>query len=78
MSGNRVGGLKARATNLARNPNFYKEIGALGGQNGRGKNYRGGFAHPDANPAKSGALGGSRSKRGKSNATKEAKRRLDD
>lgn len=40
MSGTREGGLKARATNLARDPEFYKRIGRKGGQNG----HDGGFA----------------------------------
>ena len=31
MAGNRTGGLKARDANLKRNPNFYREIGRLGG-----------------------------------------------
>ena len=34
------GSLKAKATILAKNPNHYKEIGALGGKKSRG----GGFA----------------------------------
>lgn len=32
MSGNSVGGKKARDTNLKRNPNFYKELGKMGGK----------------------------------------------
>ena len=31
MAGNKSGGLKAKATNLAKNPNFYRDIGRLGG-----------------------------------------------
>ena len=31
MAGNRTGGLKARDANLKRNPNFYRDIGRLGG-----------------------------------------------
>lgn len=31
MPGTKVGGLKARETNLKNNPNFYREIGKLGG-----------------------------------------------
>lgn len=31
MPGSRAGGVKAAATNLARNPNFYKEIDRRGG-----------------------------------------------
>ena len=68
-NGNRVltGGLKAAKKNLAKNPNFYKEIGAKGGRNGR----TGGFA---ANPelaritgAKGGAAGKGKTKVHKKN-----------
>lgn len=31
MAGTRAGAAKARDTNLKRNPNFYREIGRLGG-----------------------------------------------
>lgn len=40
MSGTLEGGLKAKAKNLAKDPNFYKNIGALGGRAGN----TGGFA----------------------------------
>ena len=40
MAGNREGGLKAAARNLANDPNFYAKIGAIGGRNGN----TGGFA----------------------------------
>ncbi|HMH70295.1 MAG TPA: hypothetical protein VK502_02760 [Candidatus Saccharimonadales bacterium] len=40
MAGNKLGGQKAAAKNLARDPNFYAKIGARGGQNGK----TGGFA----------------------------------
>lgn len=43
MAGNKVGGQKAAAKNMANDPDFYKRIGAIGGKNGR----TGGFA---ANP----------------------------
>lgn len=59
MAGTKIGGLKAAAKNLAKNPNFYAEIGARGGANGR----TGGFA---ANPELAriaGAKGGRRSRR---------------
>lgn len=32
MSGNRIGGIKARDKNLAKNPNFYSDIGRKGGK----------------------------------------------
>lgn len=40
MSGTKAGGLKAAQKNLASNPNFYAEIGRIGGRNGK----TGGFA----------------------------------
>ena len=43
MAGTKIGGLKAARKNLAKDPNFYKRIGAKGGRNGT----TGGFA---ANP----------------------------
>jgi general stress protein YciG len=66
MAGTKAGGLKAKAKNLAKNPNFYAEIGRKGGQNGR----TGGFA---ANPELAriaGAKGGRISRRRKVVATK--------
>ena len=43
MAGNTVGGRRAAAKNLAKDPDFYKKIGRIGGQNAN----TGGFA---ANP----------------------------
>lgn len=40
MAGNKIGGKKAAAKNLASSPNFYAEIGRKGGRNGK----TGGFA----------------------------------
>ena len=40
MAGTEAGGKKAAATILAKNPNFYREIGRKGGRNGK----TGGFA----------------------------------
>lgn len=40
MAGTREGGLKAAASNRAHNPNFYRDIGRIGGTNG----HTGGFA----------------------------------
>ena len=60
MAGTKEGGRKAAAKNLAKNPNFYKEIGAKGGRNGN----TGGFA---ANPDLAriaGQKGGKISRRG--------------
>ena len=64
MAGTREGGLKAKAKNLSKNPNFYAEIGRKGGKNGR----TGGFA---ANPELAriaGAKGGRISRRTKKTA----------
>lgn len=61
MSGTLTGGKKAALKNLANNPNFYKDIGKKGGQNGN----TGGFA---ANPELAriaGAKGGRKSRRKK-------------
>lgn len=60
MSGTKEGGRKAAAKNLANDPDFYRKIGKLGGQNG----HTGGFA---ANPELAriaGRKGGQISKRG--------------
>jgi general stress protein YciG len=40
MAGNKAGGKKAAAKNIAKDPNFYKNIGRVGGQRGTS----GGFA----------------------------------
>lgn len=70
MSGTHEGGLKARETNLAKDPDFYKRIGALGGAKSRG----GGFASTERGPdgltgqeraRLVGSVGGRKSKRGK-------------
>lgn len=60
MSGTKAGGLKAAAKNLANNPNFYKEIGAIGGRNG----HTGGFASNPELAQLAGAKDGRISKRG--------------
>lgn len=58
MSGTLAGGRKAAQKNLAKDPDFYRKLGRRGGSNGRGPNYQGGFAHPDADPSKAGRRGG--------------------
>lgn len=73
MAGTREGGLKAAAKNKANDPNFYRDIGRIGGANG----HSGGFAsetvgsdgltgHQRAVIA--GAKGGRISKRGRARA----------
>lgn len=66
MAGNKEGGIKARAKILENNPNFYKEIGAIGGKKtaDSGKLYLVGFASDPERARTAGAKGGSRSKRG--------------
>lgn len=64
MSGTKAGGLKARDKNLANNPDFYKRIGKIGGSNGRGDNYTGGFAGDPELARRAGKIGGMRSRRG--------------
>ena len=44
MAGTKAGGLKAAAKNLANNPNFYREIGHIGGQAGHTGGF---FANPE-------------------------------
>lgn len=68
--GTREGGLKAAQKNLKNNPNFYREIGRRGGQNG----HTGGFA---ANPelAKLAGAKGGRSHRGRGPAKRDAQGR---
>lgn len=71
MAGTKAGGMKARATNLAKyGNNFYANIGRKGGQNG----HTGGFASDKVGAdgltgyeraVVAGAKGGTLSKRGK-------------
>ncbi|KAB2587308.1 hypothetical protein BS297_00870 [Rhodococcus erythropolis] len=61
MSGTKAGGLKARDRNLAKDPDFYKKIGAIGGRLGT----TGGFAADRKLARIAGAKGGRISKRGK-------------
>lgn len=65
MAGTTEGGKKAAQKNISNNPNFYRDIGRIGGKNG----HTGGFA---ANPDLAriaGAKGGRISKRRKKSAT---------
>jgi general stress protein YciG len=56
----RIGGLKAAKANLKTNPNFYKDIGRLGGLAG----HSGGFASDPLLASKVGSKGGKLGKRG--------------
>ena len=62
MAGTAAGGRVAAEKNKKRDPNFYRKIGAKGGQAGR----TGGFAAGEAGRKRAsfyGAIGGSRSRR---------------
>lgn len=61
MAGTIEGGKKAAAKNIARNPNFYAEIGRKGGKNGT----TGGFAANRELARIAGAKGGRISRRTK-------------
>jgi general stress protein YciG len=61
MAGNMIGGRKAADKNLAKDPDFYRRIGAMGGS----KSTTGGFyANPEL-AKRAGSIGGKISKRGK-------------
>lgn len=64
MAGTKEGGKKAAAKNLARDPNFYAKIGAIGGKKGT----TGGFFANRELARIAGAKGGRISRRGKKSA----------
>ena len=65
MTQTKIGGAKAAATNKAKyGKDFYKIIGAKGGRNGCGPDYKGGFASNVALAAVAGRKGGLRGKAG--------------
>ena len=69
MAGTREGGLKARARNLAKDPNFYKKIGAKGARNGKTGGYASDMVGEDGLTGRqrakiAGAKGGKISRRG--------------
>lgn len=63
MAGTAAGGLKAAAKNLKKNPNFYKDIGRMGGS-APAKSPKGFAANPTI-ARWAGAKGGTISRRGK-------------
>ena len=65
MAGTKEGGAKAKASNLKRNPNFYKELGAKGGKKGKKDGAIKGFAHSHERAVEAGRKGGHNGKRGK-------------
>ena len=66
MAGTVEGGRKVAKANLANNPNFYREIGAIGGK----KSTKGGFYANRELARTAGAKGGRISRRGKAVAIK--------
>lgn len=74
-NGNRVltGGKLAAAKNLAKNPNYYRDLGKRGAEayNAQDPATRPprGFAYDPENARRSGKIGGARSKRGPSKKT---------
>lgn len=60
MAGTKAGGLKAKAANLKKDPNFYAKIGQKGGK----ASTTGGFAANPELARKAGAKGGRISRRG--------------
>jgi general stress protein YciG len=65
MSGTKAGAAKTKAKNLAKNPNYYRDIGKVGGKNSSGYE----FAHGKIDPAIAGAVGGKISRRKPRNET---------
>jgi len=61
MAGSKLGGKKAAVINLANDPDFYKKIGKIGGQNGT----TGGFYANRKLASEAGRKGGTISKRRK-------------
>lgn len=75
MVGTRAGGLKAAKTNKERRgEDFYAQIGAKGGRNGCGPDYKGGFASNRELAKEAGRRGGLKSRRGP--ATRDAEGNL--
>ena len=68
MTATRAGGLKARDKNLAKDPDFYKKIGSLGGSKGAKDGTIKGFALDRDRAVRAGAMGGKISKRVARNA----------
>ncbi len=68
MTATRAGGLKARDKNLAKDPDFYKKIGSLGGSKGAKDGTIKGFALDRDRAVRAGAKGGKISKRVARNA----------
>jgi uncharacterized protein len=70
MSGTKSGGKRAAAANKAKDPDFYKKIGALGGRISRGGYFSAGYVDSEGRTgpelaAIQGAKGGRASRRGK-------------
>lgn len=64
MSGTKAGGKRAAKTNKERHgEDFFKKIGAKGGRNGKGPDYKGGFAANPELAREAGRKGGKKSRR---------------
>lgn len=72
MSGTVIGGMKAAEANLARDPQFYCKIGAIGGRNG----HTGGFYANRDLARVAGTIGGSISRRGKDKLSEKRRREI--
>lgn len=69
MAGNKEGGLKTAAKNIANDPDFYARIGAIGGRKGKADGVIKGFAANPELARRAGKKGGQISRRGKSSLT---------
>jgi uncharacterized protein len=58
-----IGEKAAATTRLRHGSEFHKEIGKIGGKNGRGPEYRGGFAGNRELASEAGRKGGAKSRR---------------
>lgn len=70
MAGNREGGIKTRDKHLAINPNFYQEIGSIGGKAKVPKGFAVNRELARTAGMLGGRIGGKLSKKGKANAGK--------
>ena len=67
MSGSVQGGKLTAQKNLAKDPDYYRKLGAIGGRNGNKTNnpdYSGGFAADNARARTAGSMGGRYSRKG--------------
>lgn len=65
MAGTKAGGIQARDKNLANDPDYYRNIGRVGGSKGAKDGAVKGFAANKELARRAGSLGGAKSKRPK-------------